>query len=43
MTSPAWRGWLNPDETDQHPESILSSMEKAKMVQETGLQTRTTI
>lgn len=23
MTSPAWRGWLNPDETDQKPQSIL--------------------
>ena len=23
MTAPAWRGWLNPDETDQHPGSIL--------------------
>lgn len=43
LTSPAWRGWLNPDETDQHPQSILFSMEKAEMVQETGLRTPTTI
>lgn len=35
MTPPAWRGWLNPDETDQHPESILFSKDMDVMVQET--------
>lgn len=35
MTPPAWRGWLNPDETDQHPESILFSKDMDVTVQET--------